>query len=244
MDAARSALRLGAKEVHIVYRRDREQVPAQDAEFRATEEEGVIMNLLANPVLIHGDRAVTGIRLQRQMLGDFDSSGRRRPVPIKGSEFDMPCDLLVPAIGQITWVDDESVGMHRKDSFAVGKAFEIDLPGVFAAGDAVSGPATVVQGVAHGNHVAVAVDTWLTLGKLDGVYCRPVGHDIPQLFNLDDYANAHRPHEEELSPEERIGRQDLCEVEKCLGEKTIQEECKRCLRCDLEWLERIGQPMP
>jgi NADH-quinone oxidoreductase subunit F len=63
MDAARSALRLGAKEVHIVYRRDREQVPAQDAEFRATEEEGVIMNLLANPVLIHGDRAVTGVRL-------------------------------------------------------------------------------------------------------------------------------------------------------------------------------------
>jgi NADH-quinone oxidoreductase subunit F len=244
MDAARSALRLGAKEVHIVYRRDREQVPAQDAEFRATEEEGVIMNLLANPVLIHGDRAVTGIRLQRQMLGDFDSSGRRRPVPIKGSEFDMPCDLLVPAIGQITWVDDESVGMHRKDSFAVGKAFEIDLPGVFAAGDAVSGPATVVQGVAHGNHVAVAVDTWLTSGKLDGVYCRPVGHDIPQLFNLDDYANARRPHEEELSAEERIGRQDFCEVEKCLGEKTIQEECKRCLRCDLEWLERIGQPMP
>ncbi len=72
------------------------------------------MHLLANPVLILGDRAVTGVRLQRQMLGDFDSSGRRRPVPIKGSEFDMPCDLLVPAIGQITWVDDESVGHASK----------------------------------------------------------------------------------------------------------------------------------
>jgi NADH-quinone oxidoreductase subunit F len=244
MDAARSALRLGAKDVQIVYRRDREQVPAQDAEFRATEEEGVKMNLLSNPVLILGDREVSGVRLQRQTLGDFDSSGRRRPVPIKGSEYDMPCDLLVPAIGQITWVDDESVGMHRKDSFSVGKAFEIDLPGVFAAGDAVSGPATVVQAVAHGNHVAAAVDLWITSGKLDGVYCRPVGHDIPQLFNLDDYANARRPHEEELSPDERIDRQDFAEVERCLGEKTIQEECKRCLRCDLEWLERTGQPLP
>ena len=131
-------------------------------------------------------------------------------------------------------------GMHRKDSFSVGKAFEIDLPGVFAAGDAVSGPATVVQAVAHGNHVAVAVDAWLTSGELDGVYCRPVGHDIPQLFNLDDYANARRPPEIMLSPEERICRQDFCEVEKGLGEQIIQEECKRCLRCDLEWLERIG----
>ena len=68
----------------------REQVPAQDEEFRATEEEGVGIHLLSNPVLILGDRAVTGVRLQRQSLGEFDSSGRRRAVPIPGSEFDMP----------------------------------------------------------------------------------------------------------------------------------------------------------
>jgi NADH-quinone oxidoreductase subunit F len=244
MDASRSALRLGAKEVNIVYRRDREQVPAQDAEFRATEEEGVRIHLLANPVLVLGDRTVTGVRLQRQSLGDFDSSGRRRPVPIQGSEFDMPCDLLVPAIGQITWVDDESVGMHRKESFSVGKAFEIDVPGVFAAGDAVSGPATVVQAVAHGNQVALAVDAWLKTGELGGVYYRPVRNDIPQLFNIDDYANARRPRDKMLTPEERICRQDFCEVEMGMDERVVQEECKRCLRCDLEWLERIGEPMP
>jgi NADPH-dependent glutamate synthase beta subunit-like oxidoreductase len=234
MDAARSSRRLGAKEVHIVYRRDREQVPAQDAEFHATGEEGVKMHLLSNPVLILGDRKVTSVRLQRQRLGDFDSSGRRRPVPIPGSEFDLPCDMLVPAIGQITWVDDESVGMHLKDSFATGKSFEIDLPGVFAGGDAVSGPATVVQ----------AVDSWLKPGKLDGVHYRPVRNDIPQLYNLDDYANARRPTENVLAAAERISRQDFCEVEMGLGERTIQEECKRCLRCDLEWLQRIGEPMP
>ncbi len=244
MDAARSALRLGAKEVHIVYRRDREQVPAQDAEFRATEEEGVQIHLLANPVLILGDQTVTGVRLQRQRLGDFDSSGRRKPVPISGSEFDMLCDLLVPAIGQITWVDDESVGMHRKESFDVGKAFEIDIPGVFAAGDAVLGPATVVQSVAHGNQVALAVDTWLKTGALGGVHYRPPRHDIPQLFSLEHFADARRPRDKMLSPEERISRQDFCEVEMGMDERVIREECKRCLRCDLEWLERIGEPLP
>ena len=244
MDAARSALRLGAKEVNIAYRRDREQVPAQDAEFRATEEEGVKMNLLANPVLVLGDHAVTGVRLQRQMLGDFDSSGRRKAVPMPGSEFDMPCDLLIPAIGQITWVKDDSVGMHRKESFSVGKAFEIDVPGVFAAGDAVSGPATVVQAVAHGNQVALSVDAWLTKGELGSVFCKPVRHDIPQLFDLDNYADARRPPEIMLTPEERISRQDFCEVELGLSEQVIKEECKRCLRCDLEWLQRLGEPLP
>jgi formate dehydrogenase beta subunit len=239
MDAARSALRLGAKEVHIVYRRDREQVPAQDAEFRATEEEGAIMHLLANPVLIHGDRAVTGVRLQRQMLGDLIPPPP--PVPIKGSEFDMSCDLLVPAIARSPgWM--MRVGCIEGFLFS-GQSIKSICPGFCGRRRGLGGPATVVQGL-PGNHVAVAVDAWLTSGKLDGVYCRPVGHDIPQLFNIDDYANAHRPHEEELSPEERIGRQDFCEVEMGMDERVIREECKRCLRCDLEWLERIGEPLP
>jgi NADH-quinone oxidoreductase subunit F len=244
MDAARSAVRLGAKEVSIAYRRDREQVPAQDAEFRATEEEGVRIHLLSNPVLILGDHSVTGVRVQRQTLGDFDSSGRRRPVPIPGSEYDIPCDILVPAIGQITWVNDESVGMHRTKSFSVGKGFDIDVPGVFAAGDAVLGPATVVQAVAHGNQVALSVDAWLTTGELGEVFYRPVRHDIPQLFNIGDYADARRPEEKMLQPEERIRRQDFSEVELNIEGSVIQDECKRCLRCDLEWLERIGEPMP
>ena len=77
----------------------------------------------------------------------------------------MPCDLLIPAIGQITWVDDESLGMHRRATFDVGKAFELNVPGVFAAGDAVGGPGTVVQSVGHGNLVAQAVDAWLTTGR-------------------------------------------------------------------------------
>ena len=156
----------------------------------------------------------------------------------------MTCDILIPAIGQITWVDDESVGMHRTSAFKVSKAFEIDIPGVFAAGDAVSGPATVVQAVAHGNKVALAVDAWLTTGETEDVYYQPKRHDIPQLFNPEDYADARRPTPRTLSPRERLKFHDFREVELEFDASTIEEECKRCLRCDLEWLELIGQPMP
>jgi NADH-quinone oxidoreductase subunit F len=245
MDAARSALRLGAKNVQVVYRRTQHEMPAIKEEFIGAQEEGVQFHFLVTPVAILGNEEVTGVRLQRQTLGDFDRSGRRRPVPIPGSEFNMACDVLVPAIGQITWVDDESLGMHRKATFEVGKAFELDdVPGVFAAGDAVSGPATVVQSVAHGNQVALTVDHWLTTEELGGVYYHPKRHDIPQLFDLDEYADARRPASKMLSPQDRLDRNSFTEVELEFDARTIQEECKRCLRCDLEWLERIGEPMP
>jgi NADH-quinone oxidoreductase subunit F len=241
MDAARSAWRLGAKEVHIVYRRERDQMPAIKEEIRGAEEEGVQLHLLQTPVAVLGHHGhVTGVRLQRQELGDFDKSGRRRPVAMPGSEFDMPCDVLVPAIGQVTWVDDETVGLYRSASFKVGKAFELGAPGVFAAGDAVTGPATVVQAVAHGNQVALVVDHWLQTGELGGVYYHPQRHDIPQLFNLDDYAEARRPGPQMLSPDERHSLHGFHEVELAYDERTIQEECKRCLRCDLDWLQHMG----
>jgi len=246
MDAARSAWRLGAEEVDIVYRRTEHEMPAIREEVKGAKEEGIRFHFLVTPVAVLGDETVAGVRLQRQSLGDFDRSGRRRPVPISGSEFDMPCDILVPAIGQVTWVEDESLGRHRKATFEVGKAlFELDdVPGVFAAGDAVTGPATVVQAVAHGNQVALTVDAWLTTGKMGGVYYRPKRHDIPQLFNLDDYTNARRPAPRMLSPEERLSSHEFSEIEAEYDARTIEEECKRCLRCDLEWLERIGEPMP
>jgi NADH-quinone oxidoreductase subunit F len=245
MDAARSAWRLGAREVHVVYRRTEHEMPAIREEVEGAIQEGIQFHFLVTPVTVLGDQSVIGVRLQRQALGDFDKSGRRRPLPIAGSEFDMACDLLVPAIGQITWVDDESLGMYRTGSFEVGKAFELEeAPGVFAAGDAVSGPATVVQSVAHGNQVALTVDHWLTTGELGGVYYHSQRHDIPQLYNPEDYANARRPVAKMLSAQDRLARQDFAEVELELDARSVQEECKRCLRCDLDWLERIGQPMP
>ncbi|RPI28766.1 MAG: FAD-dependent oxidoreductase [Acidobacteria bacterium] len=244
MDAARSSWRLGAEEVHLVYRRERHEMPANAEEIEAAMEEGVEFHFLVTPVVVLGHDRVSGVRLQRQQLGEFDASGRRRPVPIPGSEFDMPCDLLVPAIGQVTWIDDEAFSFNRKATFDVGKAFETQVEGVFAAGDSVLGPGTVVQSVAHGNQVALTVDAWLTTGQLGGVHYQPKRHDVAQLFNLDEYAGARRPKAGTISPEERRRRGDFAEAEQVLEERAAQEECKRCLRCDLEWLERIGEPLP
>jgi hypothetical protein len=228
----------------VVYRRERQEMPAIEEEVEAAVAEGIQFHFLVTPVAVLGEGGVAGVRLQRQRLGEYDNSGRRRPVPIAGSEFDMPCDVLVPAIGQVTWVADESLSMARRATFDVGKSFELDVPGVFAAGDAVSGPATVVQAVAHGNQVALAVDTWLTTGRLDGIVYRAKRHDIPQLFDLEAYADARRPAPPLLPPEELRQRQGFVEVELTLDERIVQEECKRCLRCDLEWLERTGRAMP
>ena len=243
IDSARSAWRLGAAEVHVVYRREEKDMPARREEIEAAKEEGIQFHFLTNPMAVLGHSTVTGIRLQRQTLGEFDSSGRRRPKLIAGSEFDIACDLIVPAIGQVTdfdWMQDNSIETNRVSTFKVGRAFETTLPGVFAAGDAVTGPSTVIEAVAQGNQVALAVDTWLTTGRLDKVIYKPQRHDIAQHFNMEEYADARRPHPRQL-PYEWRSASGFTEIEIGLDELMAQEEARRCLRCDLEWLERIGQ---
>jgi hypothetical protein len=94
--------------------------------------------------------------------------------------------------------------------------------------------------VAHGNQVALVVDHWLQTGELGGVYYHPQRHDIPQRFQLDDYAGAHRPGPQMLTPNQRHSLHGFDEVELAYDEHTIQEECKRCLRCDLDWLQQMG----
>ncbi|MEW5720267.1 MAG: FAD-dependent oxidoreductase, partial [Chloroflexota bacterium] len=242
IDAARSSLRLGAREVQIVYRRAKSDMPALPEEIEAALEEGIQLHVLANPVQVLGDARVAGVRLQKQRLGDFDRSGRRRPVAIPGSEFDLECDVLVPAIGQVTVVNDALLDMVGKSTLEVGLAFEMKLPGVFAAGDAVSGPATVVEAVAQGNKVALAVDNWLTTGKLERVVYQPERHDIAQLFNITDYANARRVGVTCVPLQQRLA--GFAEVEVGLDEAQAQNEARRCYRCDLEWLERVGEPIP
>jgi hypothetical protein len=144
-----------------------------------------------------------------------------------------------------TWVEDESLGIRQRGLFQVGTAAQIGVPGVFAAGDAVVGPGTVVRAVAQGNLVAQSVDTWITSGGLDDVYVEPKRHDIVQLYDLDDYTDARRPAPLKLTQEQRRARGErFDERESLWDEHTVQEECKRCLRCDLEWLERIGEPLP
>jgi NADH-quinone oxidoreductase subunit F len=249
IDAARTAWRLGASEVHIIYRRRREDMPAHEEEIEAAEAEGAIFHFLSNPVRVLGDGCVNGVECLRHVPGEFDRSGRRRPMPISDSEFVIELDVLIPAIGQSPDQScmEESAGVEiqRNETFVVNGALGTSRPRVFAAGDAVLGPATVVQAVAQGNAVARSVDHYLRTGEVEKVVTLPPYEVIEQSFDLEDYAHADRPAVPELPLEERRG--NFREVELGMGEHIVREECKRCLRCDLEWLDRMGlayQPVP
>jgi len=247
IDSARSAWRLGATEVHVVYRREEKDMPANKDEIEAAKEEGIQFHFLTNPMAVLGQSTVTGVRLQRQSLGEFDSSGRRRPRSIAGSEFDLPCDIIVPAIGQFTdfdWMQDNSIETNRASTVKVGKALETTLPGIFAAGDCVSGPATVIEAVAQGNKVAMAVDAWLTTGKVDRIVYQPKRHDVAKFGDPAPLSDElHRVSPRMLPPEWRSAS-GFSEVELGFDEATVQAEAWRCLRCDLEWLERVSEPIP
>jgi formate dehydrogenase beta subunit len=189
---------------------------------------------------------VSGVRLQKQAPGDFDLSGRRSVHGIPGSEWDLPCELLVPAIGQITdfsWMTTDEVQTNRLATLKVNRALETTVPGVFAAGDAVVGPATVIEAVAQGNRVALAVDTWLSTGKVGRIVYRPRWFPTAQTVNVLDYAQAKRPDTRMLPPEVRR-QQGFAEVERGYDEQTAREEARRCLRCDVEWMQRVGEVLP
>jgi hypothetical protein len=154
-------------------------------------------------------------------------------------------DYLIAAIGQtpdLSWMGREELAATRAQTLIVGDTFATNRPGVFAAGDAVSGPATIVQAVAHGNLVAVAVDEWLRTGKSTKPRFAMARHDITLTHNLGDFAAVHRPQNPRRPLAER--ENNFKEVELGYTEDMAQGEAKRCLRCDLEWLDLMGLPRP
>ncbi len=238
IDAARTAWRLGASEVHVIYRRTRQEMPAYEEEVEAALEEGIIFHFLANPIRVLGPAKVTAIEVQHQALGDFDRSGRRRPVPIEGAVFQLAVDVLIPAIGQrpdTSCLDATGLDVNKDATVTVGSGLSTSRPGVFAAGDVASGPASVIEAVAQGNRVAIAVDTYLRTGRVEKpVYAPP--YSFPEAtWNVEEFAEAKRPRVPLLEVADRRGT--FKEVELPMKEQVIQNECKRCLRCDLEWIE-------
>ena len=154
IDAARCALRLGSQ-VKILYRRSRTEMPAAAWEVAAAEAEGVELNFLVAPVrVIEKDGHVAGLECIKMELGEPDASGRRRPVPIPGSEFIVELDTIIAAIGQT--VESEGLGVETKRGNLVADRATLmtSIPGVFAGGDAVTGPASVVEAVGHGIEAA------------------------------------------------------------------------------------------
>ncbi|MGE5228382.1 MAG: FAD-dependent oxidoreductase, partial [Deltaproteobacteria bacterium] len=168
MDACRTSIRKGAKEVTCLYRRSRKEMPAHVTEVDEAEEEGVKLELLIAPVRVVTDERnkVTGIEMQRMELGEPDASGRRRPVPIEGSEFVIECDQVIAAVGQYPKLDgtSEEQGVKRTKwrTIAVDDwTFQTDDPRVFAGGDAVLGAQTVIQAIAQGKKAAWSMDAYL-----------------------------------------------------------------------------------
>ncbi len=167
MDAARCALRMGADEVSIVYRRSMAEMPARKEEVEHAEEEGVVFRTLINPVEILGNEngQVRALRCIRMELGEPDASGRRRPVPVEGSEFEMEVDAVIMAIGtspnpliKNTTPDLET---NRRGCFVVDEEMHTSKEAVWAGGDAVTGAATVISAMGAGKKAAAAICEYL-----------------------------------------------------------------------------------
>lgn len=233
IDAARTLVRLGAESI-ILYRRSRNEMPAFEEEVHAALEEGVKIEFLAAPVeiVVSGEK-VSGIKAVRMKLGEPDASGRRRPVPVDGSEYVVDADTIIPAIGQTIdpsfWDSASNLGQTRKNTIECDRVtFATSIEGVFAGGDAVSGPATVVEAVAAGKQVAESIDRFIK--GMDLAEGRPVKFpDNPEYPPVPPEIPVEpRALNPEISPSRRKG---FNEVELALPEDEAQREANRCLNC-------------
>ncbi len=239
IDAARVALRLGA-EVTILYRRERKDMPAAEEEIVAAEHEGIKIEYLVAPTKIEGENGrVNAIACQRMKLGEFDRSGRKTPVPIKGSDFTLSVDAVIAAIGQSTDMsfvpEGSGVDINRYVCFdlATGSKSRTTNPKFYAGGDAVTGPDTVIGAIAAGHQAARDIDAAIRQAAGEAPWEEPEEEKIDIPFIIDEETvespQAAMP---ELASSER--RRNFAEVE--LGftrEAAIAEAC-RCLRCDVE----------
>jgi len=239
IDAARTCMRLGCDEVTLLYRRTRSEMPADVEEVEQAEEEGIKFSFLAIPTSINGaDGRITSLTCLQAELGPEDDSGRRRPVPMEGSEYDLDVDAVIPAIGQR--VDYESMGdiaelkWSRRNTIRVNRAsMETSLAGVFAAGDAVLGPATVVEAIGGGKKAADAIDRYLAGIPQPKMPPVPVRRLRTEWFDVPCATKMilKRPEMPLLNIERRLTT--FQQVELGYTENMVREEARRCLRCDI-----------
>jgi formate dehydrogenase beta subunit len=231
LDCARTCKRLGFKEVEILYRRSRAEMPAHDEEIEAAQQEGVKFSYLAAPVTVLAkDGRVTALECIKMKLGEPDESGRRRPVPVKGSEFRLPTTMVVSATGQkpdLAFTNEiETTGWGTVKADPV--RFTTNIEGVFAGGDCVSGPATLIEALNAGNVIARSIDSYLQ-GK---------GFDQELKFTQIDPNQkreqifvAKQPAEKVSYIDPKVRTGNFSEVEGGFSAAEAISEAKRCLRC-------------
>ena len=237
MDAARTALRLGAKHVTILYRRSRVEMPAAEEEVEAALEEGAKIEYLVSPsrIVTEGGR-LRGVELIRTRLGDPDATGRRRPIPVEGSQFTVELDSLMPAISQdadLSFISDASgVAVAKGVVAADPDTFATTRPGVFACGDATTGPSDVTTAMATARIAAEFMNKYLR-GDTSGRTYAPVRPSVVvEPLELEEGPASVRPSMRRLPLE--MGAHCFDEVEMGLDEDEAVGEARRCLRCDWE----------
>ncbi len=241
IDAGRTALRLAQKkygkdtQVWLIYRRSREEMPAQKNEIEEAEKEGLRIHTLASPVKIHGGNGkVTSLECQRMRLGKIDESGRRKPIPIPNSYFSLNVDMVLVAIGQKPnlsfFPHDDSPKISKWETLEVDPVtLETDIPGIFAGGDAVTGPRTYIEAMAAGRKAAISIDRYMQ-GK--DLHADRGKEGIQDDYVKIDITNV-TPHPRKKMPllpiESR--RESFDEVEVGFSEDMALGEANRCLNC-------------
>ncbi len=236
MDAARTARRLGARETLVAYRRGREEMPAHKSEVDDAEAEGVAFQFLVAPVAVVGDAMgrVQGLRCQRMELGQPDASGRRRPQPVAGSEFVIPCDVVVAAIGMAPDTANLArlLTLEGRRVKVDAKTLQSEVPYIFAAGDVVMGPSDITQAVGQGRRAAHMIDRWLQGQEMSGFAAlddRLAVIDKAKVmarqtsFSHRDPVTLHLEHQQ--------APRDFQEIERTLSEEEALRGAGSCLDC-------------
>ncbi len=231
MDAARTALRLGAKDVTVIYRRTRAEMPASAEEVEEALREGVKILYLAAPVGITGVNGRIQVRCTWMKLGGIDASGRARPVPVQGSEFTEDYDTVITAIGERPEVpDDYALSLGGGGAILVDPdTLVTSREGVYAGGDAVTGPASVIEAIAAGRKAAVSIDRYLGGDGDIEEQLAPPEEERPLVVEEGEHC---RPPVDMLPLAERFA--GFAQVELGFDEARAIEEADRCLMCDLE----------
>jgi formate dehydrogenase major subunit len=248
IDCARTALRLGAKEVRLLYRRTRKEMPANEMEIVDAQHEGVEMDFLVAPVrVIQQNGRLTALECIRMELGEPDASGRRSPKPIRGSEFVVDCDFAIAAIGQGTKITElaegkvpnflplgEVLNLTRWQTIQVHEAtFETSVEGVFSGGDVVTGAATAIEAIAAGRKAAHSIDTYIRTGKAQPepveFFSKKDAYHNVTVEDLREGSRYPRRPMPSLSPDER--RKSFSEVEQGYTAEDVKREAFRCLEC-------------
>ncbi len=232
MDACRTAVRLGAKEVYVVYRRTRNEMPADKLEIDEAEEEGVVYKFLTNPLSFNGeDGKVKSITLQLMELGEPDASGRRRPVPIEGKTEEIAVDSVILAIGQKLVTEDvKELELNQRGNIVADEDFfTTSIDGVFAIGDATNrGASIAIEAIGEADRCAKAVDAFLKGESLD-TRVPYISKRDEKTIDYSDREKQSRINPKVLPPEVR--NKNFDEVSLGFTEEEAQKEAQRCLEC-------------